>query len=377
MAAKRIWSIDLSTGDATELSRMPSGAKPRRWTEADLHHCLVLAPQIVGLAEHLPLVRYGGSTSTTPDQLYIDELGRLAVLELKNEPATMHAVAQVLGHSEHWRVLPHTEVDYGFRSAVRPGRAAQLCGRALASLRGDGERDDAEYAAAGAEILRKRENWWHDSRARNLYTFAENRLGAHALAFTGVTPRLMVLAPSFGDDVIAFAREMSDRFVNLELVAVQLYEAPRPSRVLVEATTLQRNDQMEQVWGLLRDLWKREAVRKRFAFCGWADELNMASFSLAANNAPPVKLWINVHEGNVGHLMTVVPDNWHKDDKPARAKLRKALLDRLPKGFDPKERWLQWELELPGQRRKMLDLAEEIARALHEVLVPALPEDMR
>ena len=112
--------------------------------------------------------------------------------------------------------------------------------------------------------------------------------------------------------------------------------------------------------------------RKRFGFNGWADALSMESFSIGALEAPQARLWIGMADGKRGYLMTAVPDKWYSSGE--RKKLRAQFLKELPEGFDPNARWLEWEFDLPGERKAMLDTAEAISAAIHKVLVPNAPQ---
>lgn len=106
MSNAGVWAISTSSGAVTPLKSLPRACEKRHWTEADLQHCFVLAPEILSVERQLPLSLDGKSTETCPDQLYLDELGRLTIVEIKNERAGLDAIAQLMGYSEHWRCSP-------------------------------------------------------------------------------------------------------------------------------------------------------------------------------------------------------------------------------------------------------------------------------
>jgi hypothetical protein len=156
------------------------------WKEAHLEAALVLNPQLLGVEEHLPLSLGGGSTSNNPDLLFVDEVGRPTVVEIKNETAKIDALAQLLGYGLAWGQLPNGEAEVCIQGYTRTEAAAQVISReirGLAGLLGLPESTiDASFASAH-ERLRPLWNW-ADTNASGLGELAGRLFGPHALSLT-------------------------------------------------------------------------------------------------------------------------------------------------------------------------------------------------
>lgn len=133
MSNRRLFSLSLADGAVRE--KNTAKATPTKWTEDVLQYVLALNPGLLGVADHLPLALDGGSTSVSMDQLYVDELGRLVIVEVKNERAGLTAMAQLLSYSKHWRGLPIGEMELAFKWLAQQGTGEDVLGEALSGLR--------------------------------------------------------------------------------------------------------------------------------------------------------------------------------------------------------------------------------------------------
>ena len=115
-------------------SKPPLGGATHHWREAQLEHTLFLNPELLGVADHLPIC-VGGTTQTLSDQAYIDDLGRIVVIEIKNERAGIPALAQLIAYADHWRLPPASVVNQMLRSRTGSDGDAALLGRFLVELR--------------------------------------------------------------------------------------------------------------------------------------------------------------------------------------------------------------------------------------------------
>ena len=90
------FEISLKNGEARSSMR-PRDAAKLSWTERLLESVLAMNPSLLRLEGELPLSHRGDQA--IPDQLYVDELGRLTIVELKAKKATQADLVQALSYA--------------------------------------------------------------------------------------------------------------------------------------------------------------------------------------------------------------------------------------------------------------------------------------
>lgn len=342
-----------------------------KWTEDLLQHILALNPQLLDVYDHLPLKLDGGSTEVSPDQLYIDDTGRLVIIEIKNETAKLSALAQLLAYSEHYSIMPLGELDRGFLKIAARGTCADVMQNSLDKLRSWAE------PMLLKEICSKSSSptqWkaWPSSNAKSLDEFAKLFWENYSCSMRGAPARLVLIAPDFNKGCIELAEHLRKRFVPIELIRANLYNSSKQGITLSFSSVLDLSHQIEPTWKTARNLYQIDTIRKHFALNAWADHLNYASFSFSAFDAPQARFWIAADHHH-GTLSTVIPDGWCPGTSQ-KTKLRQLLLDRLPSGFSLKDRvWLRQEFKLPHQHEELLNSAKKLAEVVREVLAPLAP----
>lgn len=364
----KTYTLSLADGQAQETPNIAGTS--RSWSEALLQHVLALNPDLLGVGNELPIGLDGGSTMTSPDQLYVDDVGRLTVVEIKNERATVAALVQVLAYAEHWRLLPLGEMSRGLRGLTERGAAQELLGRALLALQGWARGSSSsgtpeEQLAAGEAVLARHRPFWAGRRLRSTQDAASRLWGSHGLTLPGAPARMVLIAPDFDDEVVSLARQMSRRMVGLELIQAELQVSPDHAPLLLW-NRIHHHESIEPVWAAARQLWRLPMFREHLASNGWADHLTLDSFSFSLRQAPEVKIWVE-HRGDKISLSTCVPDGWYEGSE--RKKLREELLDALPEGFT-RDRWLTWWFQLPADAHTFEACALDILEAQLRVLVP-------
>ncbi len=377
------WFI-LSLNDGSlERVKAPAESKPVKWIERDLENLLALNPNFLGVADHLPLrLRGVRGTVTSPDQAFIDELGRVAVVEVKKIRASLPVISQVMAYANHWQLLPPREIGCGLQEFSGEVHGAEKLGQALFELQAWAE-EEPEHAAdasqlrsLGKRVLGRLNANWARRPVTSINAFAQQHWGRDQLPCVGAPPRMIAVAPGFSDECIDFAEQLTQRMVGIELVAVEIVKAR--GRIYVGREQVHRDPASEPTWRLLRDAWRLQPIRDHFVVNGWADALNRESFSLSARDVPEVRFWIWASDSETSKVFdasvwTVVPDGWHSTNSLRRKELREQFLDALPKDVDRTQRWLEWEFELPRQERDVTECILKMAEALIEVLIPAAP----
>jgi hypothetical protein len=353
-------------------AEMPARAKPQKWIERDLEHLLAMNPSFLDVVDELPIRVNGGTTSTLPDQAYVDSLGRLTVVELKAVSAGLGAVAQVIAYADHWRGLPRGEVKDGLSARTTANGLFVSRGRSLDHVRRWASGDqgsihgESELASLGHAVSNRLDAANQELGARDLAEYASRRWGCDALPLVGAPARLVVAAPAFQQPCIEFAGHLSQRMVAIELLRVEIAKAGR--HVYVGREWVHRDVQSEPTWRILRRVWQHREIREDFDVNGWADALNRESFSLSLRPAPDARFWF-VASGTEAWIYTTVPDGWYGRGS-RRDELRARYLDALPNSRTSDGRWLEWTFSLPGETAKMVACILTIARAVRDVLGP-------
>lgn len=364
--------ISLEDGIAQlQLTPSDSSNTPVKWTEDLLQHILALNPQLLDVYDHLPLKLDGGSTEVSPDQLYIDDCGRLVIIEIKNESAKMSALAQLIAYSEHYSIMPLGELERGFFKIAERGTCADVMQNSLSKLRSWSE-PILLNKTYSEDCCTTQWKAWPFSDVKSLDEFAKNHWGNYACCLRGAPSRLVLIAPDFSKECIDFAEYLRKRFVPIDMFRANLYNNSKHGITLSFSSALDLNHQIEPTWKIARKILQIETIRKHFAVNAWADHLNYASFSFSAYDAAQARFWISA-DNHQGTLSTVIPDGWCPGTSQ-KNKLRQLLLDRLPGGFSLKDRvWLRQEFAFPRQQEELLDCAMKLAEVVRKVLVPHAP----
>lgn len=367
-----MFTITLENGIARpQEAVLDSGYVQVKWTEDLLQHILALNPQLLDVCDHLPIKLDGGSTEVSPDQLYIDDVGRLVIVEIKNECAKLSALAQLLAYSEHYSIMPLGELDRGFSKIAARGTCAVTMHNSLEKLRSWGGSNLLDEIPSQSSSLIQ---WkaWPTSDVKSLDEFAKLHWGNYSCCMRGAPSRLVLIAPDFNKDCIELAEYLRKRFVPIELIRANLFNSPKYGITLSFSSVINLSHQIEPTWKAVRKLYQVDSIREHFAMNAWADHLNYASFSFSAYDAPQARFWIAADQ-NQGTLSTVIPDGWCPGTS-LKTKLRQLLIDRLPSGFSLKDRvWIRQEFELPRQQEELLNCAKNLAEVVREVLVPNAP----
>ena len=327
---------------------IPKG-KSRKWNEEIVQCLLVLNPELLAVSEHLPLRFDGSSTAVSPDQLYIDDAGRLVLVEVKSVKATLSAMAQLISYSEHWRVMPLGEMQSAFE-AVRDSSQSELLSTALRRLtvwwRG----------AQAQEIGNPAEVWtWPETQDATIRDFALRCWGAHALAAPCAPARMVLIAPEFDEQCKAFAAELRLRHVAIELIRVDMLESGERVVLSWDDSPCPRSDGLEATWLAARTLLRIPRFVDEFALNGWAELLERRTLSFSFQKEPRVRLYLEPDSGMV-RMYTIVPDRWAS---PKEARALKADLAVLP-GVERQGRKFGWLFALPRQVAELTDRAQTL-----------------
>jgi hypothetical protein len=364
-----LWSVSLKNGSLAEFS---GKAERHGWLESHLEHLLALNPQLLGVERELPLNLAGGSHRNMPDQSFVDEMGRVTVVELKNEEATPLALMQVLAYSAIWRGLPLGESSTGVRWLTHEGMAARELGRALEALEawltGASETKEPEaWSKRGKGPLKRGTFWWANKAFRSVEEHGSGKFEDTWRSWPAPPSRAVLVAPAFSRECLALAEELVKRQYTLELHEAELMvPASGRDQVVVRWEERLKDHAHEHVWRAAKALWKNPWIREHFGPNGWADHLSLSTFSLSSRQAPLVKIWIEYKDGTI-LLSTALPDNWQDGSK--RRELRRTLLGKLPPP-DEIDRWIVWNHPVDESDAVLAARGEAIGRALHEILVP-------
>lgn len=370
-------------GVRLERAKAPRETQIVHWNECDVENLIALNPNFLGVADHMP-VRLGGlrSPDKAPDQIYVDELGRIVVVEIKSIRAGLGDLAQAIAYADHWRLLPPGEIRQDLRRfGGAQGRAREF-GRAVFELRawaeGNPNREPkpADLQRFGKAFLEKIDPEWARQSSTEIGSLAQQRCGDHHPPFTGAPARIVLVAPDFKDECTEFAQLLVERKVGIELVRVRIVRSAGRIYVGREVIVRVPHDsvaEIEPTWLLLRRAWRQPEVRERFDLNGWADHRPWDySFSLSARKAPDARFWLWASEGE-GGVWTAVPDNWHKGDPKRRDQLHKKFLKALPGGPHCSGRYPHWDFNLPREGRALDRRILDVANAIHSVLVHETP----
>jgi hypothetical protein len=110
MTNKTCHLIATDTGMVEGSTQAVSLGEPLGWSEREMEFALGLCPAVLGVQGELQVGLDGGKTERMSDQLYVDELGRATIVEIKKRRATLYDLAQLLGYGEHERHLPWGEI---------------------------------------------------------------------------------------------------------------------------------------------------------------------------------------------------------------------------------------------------------------------------
>jgi hypothetical protein len=342
-----------------------------KWTEEIVQYVLALNPQLLDIGDHLPIKLDGGSTEVSPDQLYIDDIGRLVIVEIKNECAKLSAHAQLIAYSEHYSIMPLGELHRGYSKIAMRGTCADVMQSSLDKLRSWASviLPESIYSNGSSHVKWKE---WPTANQQHLKKLKGLFQGNLSSGVSGSPARLVLIAPDFAKECIELAEYLRKRYVPMELIQANLYKSSDNDITMSFRAVLNLNQQIEPTWKAVRSIYKVDTIREHFAMNAWADHLNYSSFSFSAYDAPQARFWITA-DTHSGTLSTVIPDGWCPGPSN-KSKLRQQLLDKLPKGFALKDRvWIRHEFELPLREKEFIECAKELAKVIREVLVPNAP----
>jgi hypothetical protein len=339
-------------------TRVPGKRVHLHWSEWDIENLIALNPSFIDVADHLPL-RLGGIRGTygSPDQVYVDELGRIVVVEVKSITAGLNTIAQAIAYADHWRLLPPGEVGEAVPVFLHERKSHDFSGS-----------DELRPLTRATVRTFDHEHSLHS--ATDVESFARRHWGDPHLPHIGGPARIIVIAPDFSGECTEFAESLAERMVGLELVRVSIVKARE--RICVGRRWVHRDQNIERTWRLLRHAWRRTEIREHFAVNGWADGLRRGYFSLSAREAAKARFWFWASDSGA-EVCTCFPDNWYKDDPWRRKRSRQKFLGALRLDLDRSPRWLEWEFQLPAQQRHLEARILAVANAIQSVLVGEAP----
>ena len=352
--------------DVADVEKVP-------WRETHMEAAIMLNPALIGVEGQVPLCLGGGTTSHNVDLMFVDELGRLTIVEIKRVIAGVEALAQLLGYGLHWGLLPEGDADRTIVSCTGAGQAEAIVEtrlRQLAALVGMNDKETTRAVSKGVERLLP--VWpWSDQSARSLRELATLLWGPWGLDLLGVSPRLVLVAPRFDDACLAMASELAKRQVHIQLVEAglsQLGEEP----TLSWSPLLDQGHQ-DRCWSVVREAWRLADVRGAFRLNAWNDSNTKLGVSFEASAAPGVRLWLNAMPDGKVTISTCTPHGWYSGTAKRDA-ISKALSQELEGVLDG---------ERGGNHRcvfsvsdgpaKIADCLAKVARALEKAVVPHLP----
>jgi hypothetical protein len=356
-------------------SKEPARGTPLPWKERHLENLTALNPAFLEVEDQIPL-RLGGVKKPVgaPDQAFLDELGRITLVEFKKVRASLPVLAQVIAYALHWQILPPGEMVNDVMEFSDSSRRLVKYGNALAELidwsaESEPKRSSERIQAMGAVALRRLRPQWIHQPSRELPSLAKDLCECVHLPCVGAAPRLIVLAQGFSDECIEFAQALSKRRVSIDLVAVEVVK--KQGSVFIGREWVQRDEYAEPTWKLLRDVMANlPIIPKDFLVNGWADALNYKAFSLSARGATDAKFWMYADRKHA-YLTTTFPHGWYSDDGPRRKILLAKLQNALPTPHENDRGWLEWTFDLTHEQAKIKNCITKIAEAVIRVLVPA------
>jgi len=376
------FALSLKSGKL-KIATPPRAARSKHWIERDIENIIALNPEFLGVEDHQPLrLRGERTTVSSPDQAYIDELGRAVVVEAKRIRAGLPALAQGLAYADHWRLLPAGEIDKGLCCLADKRLRAERFGKTLDELRqwadakGHRRANAGEILRLGNDVVRRLKTKTLAKGVTDIRSYSRACCGADRLPFVGAPARVLVVAPDFTDECIEIAEGLIERRVAVELLKVEILKSR--DGVYIGRTWIQRDEYAEPTWRLLRRLWSSSSeIREQFLLNGWADALNSKSFSLSAKDVVDARLWFNASDRKVD-VWTVVPNGWYSSDRSRRKELRRMFLAAMPRNLERTEMyevgaWVGWEFDLPDRRGEAEHCIRELAGAVLNVLVTRAP----
>jgi len=365
--AQHWFVLSVKDGGLTR-AKPPANAKPFPWIERDVENLVALNPSFLELESYVPLRLQGvRGMVASPDQAFVDELGRIAVVEMKKTRASLPVSAQVSGYAAHWQALPPGEIQRELSGLLGEKSRITRFGDAFREVAqwASGESNLADTDRLGRLALARLNPFWAVKMGRVRALIDQD---GEQLPCKGAPPRMIAVAPAFTDECIEFAEQLTERMVALELVEVEVVKAG--GRVYVGRRFAHRDPELEPTWRLFREAMEIPLLRKSFVVNGWADCLTRESFSLSARGALHARVWIWASETKAV-VWTTVPSRWYGNDSRERKRLRAAFLDALPVDVDRSEVWPEWTFKMPEERKEAIQCIADVAEAIQSVLVPA------
>lgn len=386
------FSFDESHGGIQPVSK-PRQPTRRRWNERTMESVLGLNPELVGAGECLPVFLHGGQSGA--DQTYIDELGRLTIIEIKSREASERDLVQAMAYAYHGAAQSlhdlaraseacarRAPLEYGARvlAATRP----ELNDVAISALEFDKLSSlEAKVESIASQVGKPGIRKLGDAARRRLDPQAvrEGALesigtavwGEHAFDLVGAPPRVVLVAPAFSEGCADLANELVERWVNLHLVRMDLYTDEKRGKVLVEREdAIKSRPNMDLVWRALAGIWRDPLVRKSYRPGAWymyrpkEGRDNLAMLDLSSKEAPGAEYTLSACEDlSEGSVSLRVRHSLYEDAKK-RAAFRKELASKLPKGRDGDD--LAWTFALPKKHDQWVECATAVAKVAAEVM---------
>jgi hypothetical protein len=361
MTNQRRFSIATDTGETAELaaSSTPIG-ESLRWTETDMEYALGLCPAVLSVEGELSIGLDGGKTERMSDQLYVDELGRATIVEIKKRRALLDDLAQLLGYAEHERQLPWGETERRYQCTQlgwpRPWRTRAL-EQLSAMLRGEATVQEASTIPqfeAGLGELREE---------------VGRRWGPTGMALHGLAPpRMILVAPDFEPACVQFVQRLQERRMNVRLIRAALLRAPDGHLVLdsTDVGSTPKVEEMELVWEATHYLWTDGFISTHFEPNGWAEHRSDCLVSFSARWNGRVRFFLSPElEAEQPQICLRVwpPEKWVASE---RRELLCKFEQLAPAGLRANGE-VQWLFSLPHEREQFVAAARSIATTMHEV----------
>jgi hypothetical protein len=366
------YAMSPKTGFTAEPVDGVEGVERLPWKESLLSAALVLNPALLDVEGHIAIGLDGGSTCSSPDLLFVDEMGRLTIVELKNETAKTGALAQLLGYGFAWGLVPNGEADRCVRKLTREDMAERFVVREVQHLAKVLDIPEAKFPKMiDAAFARLRPVWpWANQKATGLRDAATEIFGDHALSLAGVPPRLVLIAPGFDDACVQLAAELAGRQVNVQLVRASLGQGAKQANIVLEWEVIQEQELLDRCWAATRAAWKRSYIREHFTVNAWSDREASDCVSLASVVAPDARVWIAAKGRGEIVVSSRVPHGWHSKTA-LRRRITAAFTDAIDgvlgsDGFGDYSHKFKPRADLA----KVASCVETVARALLEHVVP-------
>lgn len=324
------------------------------WTEVDMQYVLGLNPKLLKVSDALPVGLDGGGTERMSDMLYVDEVGRATVVELKNERASLKDLAQLLGYADHERHLPGGETERRYLCAEH-GWNSDWLGRALKRVRDLARTGRSPGGEKGTFIP------LHLPNRETFQEKAAEKWGDRSFSLRGSPPRSILISTDCSS-CDEFSRLLQERWVNVRLVDADLLRSA-DGRLVLDWKPHDPPREIDLMWEATRCLWQDDFLRKNFEPNGWAEHRWGGYVSFSAKESGRVRFYLREEEGGSRVCVeTWVPDKWCEDSEKRRLNrvLKKTLAD-APEGR---------LFSLPKEQFKFVETTREVARAVLKVLTP-------